>query len=271
MARASIFHGVGPDVLAAAVDQLDWVSFPQRHNVFREGDAGDRLYIITSGRVKVACASSQSDSLIAVLGPSDVFGELALLDPGPRTSTVTTITAVGAATMTRTALRSWMSQEPEAAEQMLRLLARRLRRTPTSCAIRRSTTSPGAWPHCSSTWPTDSENPTTGHCVSTISSTRSNLPNSRAQPVSRPTRPLRRLSIGAGFVCKARRSALSIQRLWPSARDDVGMRGRDRLEAGALVIAERVLPSSWPTAPATVARPQIRRRARGTGSLPEPC
>lgn len=129
LARASIFHGVGPDVLAAAVDQLDWVSFPQRRNVFREGDAGDRLYIITSGRVKVACASSQSDSLIAVLGPSDVFGELALLDPGPRTSTVTTITAVRAATMTRTALRSWMSQEPEAVEQMLRLLARRLRRT----------------------------------------------------------------------------------------------------------------------------------------------
>ena len=129
LARASIFHGVGPDVLAAAVDQLEWVSFPQRCNVFREGDAGDRLYIITSGRVKVACVSRNSDSLIAVLGPSDVFGELALLDPGPRTSSVTTITAVRAATMTRTALLSWMSQKPEAAEQMLRLLARRLRRT----------------------------------------------------------------------------------------------------------------------------------------------
>ena len=129
LARASIFHGVGSDVLDAAVRQLEWVSFPQRHNVFREGDAGDRLYIITAGRVKVACASKQSDTLIAVLGPSDVFGELALLDPGPRTSTVTTITGVLAATMTRTALRSWMNQEPQAAEQMLRVLARRLRRT----------------------------------------------------------------------------------------------------------------------------------------------
>ncbi|MFL0243588.1 cyclic nucleotide-binding domain-containing protein [Mycobacterium sp. SMC-17] len=59
------------------------MSFPQRHNVFREGDAGDRLYIIASGRAKVACASSHSDSLVAVLGPSDVFGELALFDPRP--------------------------------------------------------------------------------------------------------------------------------------------------------------------------------------------
>ena len=129
VARASIFQDLGPDALAAAVAQLDWVSFPQRPNVFREGDAGDRLYVITAGRVKVACATRHSDSLIAVLGPSEVFGELALLDPGPRTSTVTTISAVRAATMTRPALLSWIRQEPQAAEQMLRVLARRLRRT----------------------------------------------------------------------------------------------------------------------------------------------
>lgn len=129
LARASIFEGINPAALAAAVSQLEWVSFPHRHNVFREGESGDRMYIITSGRVKVACAGPNSESLIAVLGPSDIFGELALLDPGPRTSTVTTITVVRAATMTRPALRSWMSQEPEVAEQMLRLLARRLRRT----------------------------------------------------------------------------------------------------------------------------------------------
>ncbi len=129
LARASIFQDVGPDAFAAAVTQLQWVSFPQQHNVFREGDTGDRLYIITAGRVKVTCTTGYSDSLIAVLGPSDVFGELALLDPGPRTSTVTTITAMRAATMTRSALWAWMRQEPQAAEQMLRLLARRLRRT----------------------------------------------------------------------------------------------------------------------------------------------
>lgn len=129
LARASIFDGVNSDAVAAAITELEWVSFPQKRNVFREGDAGDRLYVIVCGRVKVACASRNSDSLIAVLGPSDVFGELALIDPGPRTSTVTTITAVRAATMTRPALLSWIRQEPDAAEQMLRVLARRLRRT----------------------------------------------------------------------------------------------------------------------------------------------
>lgn len=163
LARASIFHGVGPDVLAAAVDQLDWVSFPQRHNVFREGDAGDRLYIITSGRVKVACASSQSDSLIAVLGPSDVFGELALLDLGLH---IDRHHNHGRARRDddphSTALLD--DSEPEAVEQMLRLLARRLRRTTNKLCDQTFNDVPGAWPHCSSTWPTDSENLTTGHC-----------------------------------------------------------------------------------------------------------
>ncbi|MUL64073.1 Crp/Fnr family transcriptional regulator [Mycobacterium sp. CBMA 234] len=129
LTRARIFEGLSPDVVAAAVRQLEWVSFPARHNVFRAGDVGERLYIITAGRVKVGHTAERSSGLIAVLGPADIFGELALLDPCPRASTVTTITAVRAAVMTRPALREWMRQEPQAAEQMLRVLARRLRRT----------------------------------------------------------------------------------------------------------------------------------------------
>ena len=128
LARASIFEGVGSDAFATAVTQLERVSFPHRHKVFREGDVGDRLYIITAGRVKVGSATRNSDSLIAILGPSEVFGELALLDAGPRTCTATTITAVQAATMSRAVLQAWMRQEPQAAEQMLRVLVRRLRR-----------------------------------------------------------------------------------------------------------------------------------------------
>jgi len=87
------------------------------------------MYIITAGRVKVGSATKNSDNLFAILGPSEVFGELALLDPGPRTCTATTITAVQAATMSGAVLQAWMRQEPQAAEQMLRVLARRLRRT----------------------------------------------------------------------------------------------------------------------------------------------
>jgi CRP-like cAMP-binding protein len=58
-----------------------------------------------------------------------MFGELALFDPGPRTSTVTTLTAVQAVRMGRRALQAWIAAYPDIAQQLLRVLARRLRRT----------------------------------------------------------------------------------------------------------------------------------------------
>ncbi|MGH3580543.1 MAG: Crp/Fnr family transcriptional regulator, partial [Mycobacterium sp.] len=100
------------------------------HTVFVEGEPGDRLYIILEGKVKIGRRTADGrESLITVMGPADMFGELALFDPGPRTSTVTTLTEVKAVTMDREALHAWVLGRPEIAEQLLRVLARRLRRT----------------------------------------------------------------------------------------------------------------------------------------------
>ncbi|BBY99185.1 CRP-like cAMP-activated global transcriptional regulator [Mycolicibacterium fallax] len=130
LSRASIFQGVDADAVTALAAQLQPVSFPRAHRVFREGEPGDRLYIIASGTVKIGRAAPDGrESLLALLGPADIFGELAIFDPGPRTSTVTTLTPVEAVSMDREALHSWIVGRPEIAEQLLRVLARRLRRT----------------------------------------------------------------------------------------------------------------------------------------------
>ena len=92
------------------------------------------LTLGASQSTALATAWPNSTSLIAILGPADMFGELALFDPGPRTSTVTTLTAVQALTMDRDALRAWIADRPEIAEQLLRVLARRLRRTNNNLA-----------------------------------------------------------------------------------------------------------------------------------------
>jgi CRP/FNR family cyclic AMP-dependent transcriptional regulator len=63
-----------------------------------------------------------------------MFGELSIFDPGPRTSSATTITEVRAVSMDRDALRAWIADRPEIAEQLLRVLARRLRRTNNNLA-----------------------------------------------------------------------------------------------------------------------------------------
>ncbi|CDP86177.1 MULTISPECIES: cAMP-activated global transcriptional regulator CRP [Mycolicibacterium] len=130
LARAGIFQGVSPDAVAALVRQLEPVTFRRTEVVFTEGEPGDTLYIITAGKVKIGRKSVDGrDSLITLMGPSDMFGELAIFDPGPRTSTVTALTEVKAVVMSRTVLRSWIADRPEIAEQLLRVLARRLRRT----------------------------------------------------------------------------------------------------------------------------------------------
>ncbi|MBA2308989.1 MAG: Crp/Fnr family transcriptional regulator [Pseudonocardiales bacterium] len=128
--RAGIFQGVDPAAAESLADALESVEFPRGHVIFSEGELGDRLYIISSGKVKVGRkAPDGRENLLAVFGPSDMFGELSIFDPGPRTSTATTVTEVRAHTMDRAALREWISKRPEIAEQLLRVIARRLRRT----------------------------------------------------------------------------------------------------------------------------------------------
>ena len=98
--------------------------------VFNEGEPGDSLYIVLAGKIKLGRrAADGRQNLIAVMGPSDMVGELSLFDPGPRTATATAVTDARLARMRKQALRPWMTNRPEIAEQLLRVLARRLRRT----------------------------------------------------------------------------------------------------------------------------------------------
>lgn len=130
LARAGIFQGVDPAAVQALSATLEPVSFPRAHVIFAEGEPGDRLYIVLSGKVKIGRKSADGrENLLTVIGPSDMFGELSVFDPGPRTSTATTVTEVKAVAMDRAALREWIARRPEIAEQLLRVIARRLRRT----------------------------------------------------------------------------------------------------------------------------------------------
>ena len=135
VARAEIFQTVEPSAVSGLTKHLHQVDFPRRQTVFAEGEPGDRLYIIISGKVKIGNRSPNGqETLLAILGPSDMFGELSVFDPGPRTSSATTITEVRAVSMDRDALRTWIADRPEIAEQLLRVLARRLRRTNNNLA-----------------------------------------------------------------------------------------------------------------------------------------
>ncbi|WP_102141974.1 Crp/Fnr family transcriptional regulator [Mycobacterium hubeiense] len=130
LARAGIFQGVESEAVSSLIADLRPVYFPRGHTVFAQGDPGDRLFIIINGKVKIGRRMDDGrENLLAIMGPSDMFGELSIFDPGPRTSTATAVSAVQAMSMDRAALRRWIAGWPQTGEQLLQVLARRLRRT----------------------------------------------------------------------------------------------------------------------------------------------
>lgn len=135
---------VGSSPLFAALDDETSLSLRQTmHEVrlkraqvlFAEGDQGDRLYVIIEGKIKLGRTSGDGrENLLAVLGPGEMFGELSLFDPGPRTATATSVGDSMLIGLGSDALQPWLRQHPEVASQLLRALARRLRRTNESLA-----------------------------------------------------------------------------------------------------------------------------------------
>lgn len=98
--------------------------------IFREGEPGDALYIVLAGKIQLTRrAPDGEEKLLAQLGPSEHFGELAVFEPCPRTETATAVTDVQLARVPHAVLRPWIESHPEIGERLLRVLARRLWRT----------------------------------------------------------------------------------------------------------------------------------------------
>ena len=133
--RAGLFQGVDADAVEALSGDFEFFEAPRGTVLFTEGEPGESLYIVLSGKVKLGRRSSDGrENLVAVMGPSDQFGELSLFDPGPRTATATVVTDARLARLPKAAMQKWVEDRPQIAIQLLRVVARRLRRTNTMLA-----------------------------------------------------------------------------------------------------------------------------------------
>ena len=133
--QAALFAAL--DVESAAALRSTMVEQRARKGevIFREGDPGDRMYVITSGKITLAhSAPDGRETLLGVLGPGEMFGELSVFDPSARTSTATPLTDCSLLSLSRDQLRLWLASRPEVAEKLLQALAQRLRRTEDAMA-----------------------------------------------------------------------------------------------------------------------------------------
>lgn len=97
--------------------------------IFRKGDAPDsRCYLILKGAVKVSLPGNDAqETLLAVLGKGDMFGEMALLDQLPRSATVTALKNCELCQLTTATLERLATQDTAILRQLLRVLSARLR------------------------------------------------------------------------------------------------------------------------------------------------
>lgn len=130
LARVPLFAALDAESAASLEATLTRRTLARGHVVFREGDAGDRLFVILDGKVKISRAATDGrENLLVVLGAAEMFGELSLFDPGPRTASATTVTASTLASLDHDDLRPLLIERPGVAGQLLKALAQRLRRT----------------------------------------------------------------------------------------------------------------------------------------------
>jgi CRP/FNR family transcriptional regulator len=128
--RAPLFAALEDDDAAELRASMTEVSLERGDSLFHEGDPGDRLYVVIEGKVKLHRSSNDGrENMLAVLGPGEMFGELSLFDPGPRTATATALTDVRLLGLGHPDLQPWLNGRPKVAASLLRAIARRLRRT----------------------------------------------------------------------------------------------------------------------------------------------
>jgi CRP/FNR family transcriptional regulator, cyclic AMP receptor protein len=129
LSRAPLFESLDEDGARALRSRMTDVKLSRGERLFAEGDEGDRLYVVLEGKIKLTrTAPDGRENLLSVIGPGEMFGELSLFDPRPRTASASAITDAQLAALAHDKLLVWLTDRPEVALHLLRALAQRLRR-----------------------------------------------------------------------------------------------------------------------------------------------
>lgn len=128
--RAPLFSALDDDSAATLLASMSSHKLVKGKTLFKEGDSGDTLYVIVSGKIKLGTTSGDGrENLLAILGPGEMFGELSLFDPEPRTSSATAVTDTRLVSLAHDRVIGLVTSHPQVSLEILRRLAQRLRKS----------------------------------------------------------------------------------------------------------------------------------------------
>ena len=94
--------------------------------VFCEYEPGDSFYFLLRGRVKITKISSDTEKILDILEPGQLFGEMAILEEAPRSATIVALDDIQVLEFNKSNFQTFMTTKPEMGIQLLKIFARRI-------------------------------------------------------------------------------------------------------------------------------------------------
>ena len=128
LANVPLFAGLSEREIDGLIHVTRHETLRAREELFHKGDEGTQVYLVTEGTLKALTTSEEGDDVVfSILGPGELFGEIAFLGSQVRTATVTAITPSELLAVDRRDFLDFLKRHPEASIKLLTVLADRLK------------------------------------------------------------------------------------------------------------------------------------------------
>lgn len=136
LAQTDFFTGAHPDALAAVAAAGHELHLIRGDVLFNEGDPSSALYLVLRGRVAIALANpiDHRESVFALMEAGDLFGEMGMLDDGPRSALARALEPTTVLTIPYEQILRMFDDNPKLLWNVTRLLAQRIRATDEALA-----------------------------------------------------------------------------------------------------------------------------------------
>ena len=129
-ALKALFGVHDAETLAWLRDELEWIPLSHGDVLFREGDPGDAMYVLVSGRLRIATSVPENGQrVVGEVSPGELVGELGLLSGEPRTGTATAIRETNVVRMTLPVFERLARRHPQATMRLAALVIKRQQST----------------------------------------------------------------------------------------------------------------------------------------------
>jgi CRP/FNR family cyclic AMP-dependent transcriptional regulator len=133
--KTDLFGTLPPELLEQLQGHTALARYRRGDKILEKGEPAKHLYVVFSGRVAiVAKASDDRESVLTVLGPGALFGEMSMFDGGVRSANARALTTVHLIAVEFDDVRDVLLRRPEVLWAVVRILARRLRATDEALA-----------------------------------------------------------------------------------------------------------------------------------------